>query len=483
MNLAELLFTAGFKAVGDLDLSVTITGLSLDSRSVKPNDLFIGRCEFAQQALNAGASFALRWGIGVSSNPKIITIEPIASEDLAGVAWKISAAFYGLIPMPLTLFAVTGTNGKTTVTSIVQELLSKNNTECALIGTIKYQLGNKILSATHTTPSAITLAELFVQINQQGISACALEVSSHALEQERILPKDIDVAIFTNLTRDHLDYHGSMQAYGLAKQKLFTSLPAQAVAIINLDDDFSKVLLAKTNASKVLTYAIDKPATLRAQNINYHLDGSCFELIYQNKIYQTELSIIGKHNIYNALAGALALISRGYSPDKVFATLKNIKGAIGRMQVVGKYNGASILVDYAHTPDATEHLLRSLQALSTNNIHIVFGCGGNRDKGKRAIMGRIASEYSDYIYITSDNPRFEDPLQIINDIYKGVANTQNCYINIDRRKAIADAINNLTTGDILVVAGKGHETYQSICGQDKQFNDAVIIKDILETLS
>lgn len=377
----------------------------------------------------------------------------------------------------LALTGVTGTNGKTTVTYILKTIFEKAGKKTGLIGTIETYNGSKTVQSQLTTPESSDLSMMLFEMNTNGCSSAVMEVSSHALAMERVSALHFRCAVFTNLSQDHLDYHGDMESYFQAKKKLFDLLHESDIAVYNTDDEFGESIVEDTRARRI-SYGRNPEADYRIDSVNCSLTGTAFELSHGNDTFQVVTGLKGEFNAYNAAAAFAAAHQQGVKPEAIIAALKEVPQVPGRFEVYTG-SGKTVIVDYAHTPDSLEKTLKNIHEIAPgSSIYIVFGCGGNRDKGKRPLMGAIASELSRQVILTNDNPRLEDPDAIISDIAKGI-NTNNYKIIQDRREAIRDAIGNAPDGSIILVAGKGHEATQTVGKEKFHFSDAEEVKKAL----
>lgn len=458
-----------------------ILGLHNDSRQIKPGFLFFaypglatdGRL-FIPQAVNAGAAALVydpeNWSPAdhISSNFPAIPLPGLAAKLGA-----IASRFYGEPTKKLAITGVTGTNGKTTIAYQLAQAHNLLGEHAAYVGTIGQGEVTALKPLINTTPDALCLQELMHQYEQAAIKQVCMEVSSHALCQGRVDGIDFQQAIFTNLSHEHLDYHLNMQAYAEAKALLF-AMPMLKWAIINQDDPYSQLMRQQSKAKQLISYGVRENAEVKALSWDVSLKGTELELISPWGQHELIINALGFFNIYNALAVFTSLLAYGYPVDKVVAVMAKLQAAPGRMEIVSKEPYA--IVDYAHSPDALENVLATLQNVKKGRIIAVFGCGGDRDKTKRPIMGRIASQYADITIITSDNPRTEDPLAIIESIESGIDSKTNLYKIPDREQAIAKAINLAEKEDIILVAGKGHENYQQIGNVRHAFSDQAIIR-------
>ena len=375
----------------------------------------------------------------------------------------------------MRLIGVTGTNGKTTVTHIIKTILDLKGAKTGIIGTNHYLIGDKELPSTGTTPEAMELHWIFSEMKKAGCEYVIMETSSHALALDRCLGLKFDVGVFTNLTQDHLNYHIDMEGYAQAKAKLFSM---SRVALLNSDDPWWKTM--KKAATTVISYGIEKNADMQAKNINYTEKGVSFTWNYRNSEVFMKMAIPGKFSVYNALAGIGACAALGLSDDELMKGLMIVRGVKGRAEVVPTGERYTVMIDYAHTPDGIENILKAIKGFVRNRIIIVFGCGGDRDKDKRPKMGKIAAELADFCVVTSDNPRTENPEDIINDILPGLEGCEHYVAICDRTEAIKYALSIAKEGDVVLLAGKGHETYQDIMGEKIHYDEREIVKKLLE---
>jgi UDP-N-acetylmuramoyl-L-alanyl-D-glutamate--2,6-diaminopimelate ligase len=470
------------KATFSLDMEVP--GVAYDSRKVSKGDVFVaikgeifdGR-DFIGDALGRGASAVVVEGDYPPEDIPLITVH----DGRAALAC-ISANFYGRPSERLKMIGVTGTNGKTTTTYLIKSILEVEGGKVGLIGTINYMIGDKLFPAPHTTPEALEYQRLLSEMLEAGCAYAVSEVSSHALTQRRADCSMFDAAVFTNLTREHLDFHKDMESYYLAKKRLFTELLSKkGSAVINADDPYGGRLLSALEtggrfSGLLLSYGIESRAALRAVNIEVSYNGLSFDMEHEGKSLGIKSALVGIPNVYNILSASGAAISMGISPEAIEEGIKNLSIVRGRFEAVEAGQDFLVVVDYAHTPDALERLIDTAKILRAGyrggceRIITVFGCGGDRDRGKRPEMGAIATSLSDFVIITDDNPRGEDPLSIIKDIEAGIRESN--FISVpDRKEAIWEAVAMASSGDIVLIAGKGHEDYQEIKGIRHPFSD------------
>jgi UDP-N-acetylmuramoyl-L-alanyl-D-glutamate--2,6-diaminopimelate ligase len=396
-----------------------------------------------------------------------------------------SAAFYGYPARKLRIAAVTGTNGKTTTTFLIKHICENAGLRCGLIGTVRYEIGERILPAIRTTPESLDLQELLAQIGNAGCKAAAMEVSSHALAQERTRGIEWNVAVFTNLTQDHLDFHGTMENYFEAKAKLFTSLAHQKqktkpVAIVNVDDRYGQRLLDKVDETvPVVTYGMGLRADFRASNYRAEFAGTSYQLDARGKSYLVRLPLIGRFNVTNSIAALAAAEALGISLRNAVLSLGKAPQVPGRLELVPAKRQFQVFVDYAHTPDALANVLKTLRELQPNKLIAVFGCGGDRDRQKRPLMAEMADRLADYSIITSDNPRKENPHAIIAETETGFRSSHYEKI-VDRTEAINRAVALAGARDIVLIAGKGHENYQEFADYTIPFDDIQVARRAIE---
>jgi len=475
----------------------TITGLTLDSRKVQRGNLFISlsankeqRALYIQQALTLGAIVVLFDANQVLSEQETLAlvranVNAYPIRKLADKVGCCAARFYGHPSLAMTVIAVTGTNGKTSVSQFIAQSLEFLGLPCGVIGTLGVGRLNKLQSSGMTTPDPVSLQAALANLYQQKIKYVVIEASSHALEQGRLNGVDVDVAVLTNLSRDHLDYHQDMVRYAAAKQRLFEMANIKT-AVINSDDDFGRLLITRLtakNALNLMTYSSlgQNDASLQAQTIQATSDGLNFALIGESFSADIQSGLLGRFNVDNLLAAAASLLAINLSFYSVVKALAQCHSVDGRMQCYGGNQQPHIVIDFAHTPDALQQALKSLRVhlASNGQLWCVFGCGGDRDVGKRALMGQVAELYADKIVLTDDNPRSETPATIVHDILSGIKQQQNVHIEHDRQLAIFYVVSHAKATDIVLLAGKGHEQYQEIAGVKQPFSDAVVVQQIL----
>ncbi len=472
-NLIKLLDKYEVENLADVD----IKGLSYNSLTTEEGDIFICIRGEASDGHKYAASAVEKGAVALFCEEKMpLDIPQIIVEDTKRTMANIAAAFYEEPSKKINLFGVTGTNGKTTVTHLLQRILEENNEKCALIGTLGYKLSSndEYKEAKHTTPQPPELQRDLRVMADKDIKNVVMEVSSHSLEQNRVGCCDFDGAIVTNLTQDHLDYHITMRNYFKAKAILFENLKDGAFAIINADDEYAKDFIAAVPSGvKVLTYGVKKDADIKAVDIDFSVDGAKFTLEFNGKSEKMNLHLNGMFSVYNALAAFAGALAMNIDYKVIISALEKTKSVAGRFEIVNKK--PLVIVDYAHTPDGLENVLKAAKELTpaTSKLICLFGCGGDRDTTKRPKMGKIADELSDKVVVTSDNPRSEDPQLIISDIMTGIktVDTQRIFVEPDRGVAIRFLKEISSPEDVVVIAGKGHEDYQILKNETIHFDD------------
>jgi UDP-N-acetylmuramoyl-L-alanyl-D-glutamate--2,6-diaminopimelate ligase len=458
------------KGVPDIELR----GICEDSRLIKPGELFIAR-PGAKTAASQYINDAAQRGAVAVVTPELVQDCPLPQILISdpAAASRLAHLFHNSPSKTVRVVGITGTNGKTTTAYIIRHLLKQIKQRCGMIGTVEIDDGDSTREATMTTPGAVDVAELIKTMRDAGCRGCAMEVSSHALDQSRVAGVEFAGAAFTNLTGDHLDYHLTMDRYADAKARLFEMLSEDAVAVVNAEDNWSDRMIEKCRA-RVIRFGFGESADYRARDIAITSEGSHFILHTPDGHTEIRMGLIGRHNIQNALtAAALAGEVYGFSVHQIAAGLRDAQGAPGRLQAVRAGQPFAVLVDYAHTDDALENVLTALRPLTRNRLRVLFGCGGDRDRTKRPRMARTASKLSDAVYVTSDNPRTENADSIIDQIVAGFGQGgAPIIVEPDRRAAIQRILGDAGPGDVVLLAGKGHENYQ-IVGQTKHHFDDV----------
>ncbi len=463
-------------------LTVPIRDLRLDSRQVEPGDAFIavaaedrGGRDHVAEALARGAALVLIDREAVNSSPDPARVPVIALGELKSRLGELARQFYGAGSEQLQLIGVTGTNGKTSVSFLLAQLLEAAGFSCAVVGTLGWGFTGQRQDTGMTTPDVVSVHRILHRLAASGAKYAAMEVSSHGLQQGRVDGVDFSAAVFTNLSRDHLDYHGDMASYGASKRLLFTR--ELQLGVFNLDDDFGVALYRDSSVRGArLGYSLAQAAAdIHCCEVQYHGEGCRAELHTPWGDGMLHSRLLGRYNLQNLVASIAVLGGLGIDLDSLLRAAATCTGAPGRMEVVHD-DGVKVVVDYAHTPDALQQLLLALKPHVEGSLRLVFGCGGNRDKGKRAQMGAVAEEIADSIILTSDNPRDESPLAIIEDIRSGMTAQQLHRVEPDRAAAISSALDAAQAGDIVVIAGKGHEDYQEIRQQRYPFNDRACVE-------
>jgi UDP-N-acetylmuramoyl-L-alanyl-D-glutamate--2,6-diaminopimelate ligase len=468
-------------------MSKPFGGLSLDSRKVEAGQIFIALNSFSQpeKTLQFAASALANGALAVVSEVDLGLDNSVVVPNVRHLMgqWQKQYLQATAPVQAARILAVTGTNGKTTISRLVAELLMLQGRKCAVMGTTGNGILPNLEASSHTTLDALNLQSALHAYAQQGAEFAAIEASSHGLEQGRLNGCDIEIAAYSNLSRDHLDYHGTLEAYADAKSGLF-KFPALKVAIINLDDEYAKIMLdaAKANPAqpKILTYSTTQAADYQVKDIQYSLNGANFQLITAQGEFAVQSPLLGHFNVENLLASLVSAEQAGFDLAALIAVVAQLKGAPGRMQVIRDAERLFV-VDYAHTPDALTQVLKTLKRHVAQNLWAVFGCGGDRDRGKRPLMTQAALDGADVALLTSDNPRTENPEQIFADMKNGITFSTHLVHEIhDRREAIKFAVKNAQAGDIVVIAGKGHENYQEVDGVRHWFDDVVEVQSAID---
>ena len=486
MNLGEIL--SGVRLLEPIPpelAALAIEGLEYDSRRVKPGYLFFafpgaradGR-KFAQEALAAGAIAV----VSESEAPEALQSRWIRVAHGRQSLSLAARNFYGKPDERISLAGITGTNGKTTTGFLIESVLRAAGHTTALVGTIEYHLAGRVLPAVNTTPESLDLVRLFAELALAGGSHAVMEVSSHALELGRVYGLEFHTAVFTNLTRDHLDFHQTMEAYFAAKQKLFEGAggPPPPFAVLNRDDEYARRLKLDP-ATRALWYGLGADPDLRARHISSGFNGLKFDVQYGKQRFAVESPLIGKINVYNILAACATGLSYGIDPETIARGIAELRAVPGRFERVDEGQPFVVAVDYAHTDDALRNVIAVARTLNPKRVITLFGCGGDRDRTKRPLMGQAAAETSDFVVLTSDNPRSEDPLTIMNDALVGIRRVDVPHIvEPDRATAIARALKEAREGDIVILAGKGHETYQVLKDKTIDFDDRVVAREVLK---
>ncbi|MBO5327574.1 MAG: UDP-N-acetylmuramoyl-L-alanyl-D-glutamate--2,6-diaminopimelate ligase [Clostridia bacterium] len=478
MKLEEILKVLRYeKIIGSTNINVT--RLCDNSKKAKKDDLFFCYVGVSCDSHDYVYEAEERGAIAIVcerqiSNCRLTQI--IVKDGRAAVA-KVARAFYGNADEKLKIIAVTGTNGKTTTTYMLNAIYSEANKKTAIIGTLGIRYGEKFISPELTTPDPIFLHKIFADMVNCGVEYVFMEVSAHAIYFNKTDKITFEMAVFTNCTQDHLDFFGSMREYSDCKKSLFSKQKCKK-AIINSDDKTGVEII--NEYEKAITYGINNPADVFAVNISENVNGTAFLINAFDELYDIKLRFPAIFNVYNAMAAITCARLSGISLAICAQGLYKLKNVSGRLEKVVNYNGADVFVDFAHTPDGLQKSLQTLKKLCKGKLYLVFGCGGNRDKSKRPLMGEVAVKYADFCVVTSDNPRYEDPYDIISNVEEGMKNYGKKYVTVtDRETAIDYALRILNKNDILLVAGKGGENYQEIMGIKHSFNDNTVIKKLI----
>ncbi len=484
MKLHELLKSVHvLQMVGSMDID--IVGVNIDSRKIGKGHLFVAikgtqtdGHQFITKAIAQGAIAILCEELPVEKASDVCYIQVASTEDVVG---QVATNFYGNPSKKLKLVGVTGTNGKTTIATLLYNMFRKFGHRCGLLSTVCNYIEDEAIAADHTTPDPIELNYLLHRMVEAGCEYAFMECSSHAIAQKRIGGLTFAGGIFTNLTRDHLDYHKTFENYRNAKKAFFDALPKEAFAITNVDDKNGNIMVQNCKAN-IKTYSVRQMADFRARIIECHFEGMYLEINGR----EVGVQFIGKFNVSNLLAVYGAAVMLGKNPEDVLVVLSTLKSVAGRLEPIHSKDGITAVVDYAHTPDALENVLNAIHEVldgKDGRILTVCGAGGNRDKGKRPLMAQEAVKQSDCVIITSDNPRFEEPQDIINDMLSGLTPQQMKKVVsiVDRKEAIRTACMMAHKGDVILIAGKGHEDYQEVKGVKHHFDDREVVRDIFNS--
>jgi UDP-N-acetylmuramoyl-L-alanyl-D-glutamate--2,6-diaminopimelate ligase len=463
-----------------------ITGIAYNSKSVKPGFLFAALRGAAQNGMDFVAEAEANGAVAVLSawpKPAAGRAAWVQVADAREALALAAANFYGHPSDRMKVVGVTGTKGKTTTTYLLEEILRTAGAAPGVIGTIEYRRPGWKIAAPRTTPEAPDLQALLKDMLDAGVTHCVMEVSSHALEQKRVWGVSYDVAVFTNLSGEHLDYHPSMEGYFEAKKKLFTLNHKRSAAVVNMDDPWGQKLVAEL-PMKTVTFGLEPAAIVRAVKHVLTEDGVDAQVSYPGGVLRVQSSLVGRHNLYNILAAVAAALALNVAPAAIAAGIAGLKGVPGRFERIANSRGLQVVVDYAHTDNALEHVLTTAREFKPRRVILVFGAGGDRDRNKRERMGRVAARLADWTVLTSDNPRSEDPLAIIAAIEAGFTKeaVKTYEVEPDRKKAIVRALATANKGDIVLVAGKGHEDYQIFKDRIIHFSDVEVIEETLRAM-
>jgi UDP-N-acetylmuramyl-tripeptide synthetase len=492
LTLRRLFEDAGIQAA-TLDGDADLTGITIDSRKAGPGRLFVcmpgGNNDshaFIPDAVAKGASAVIAYGADGVQRAKDggVAAALIEPRDFADSIWRLCDVFFGHPTRQMKVVGITGTNGKTTTAWLVRDMLRALGLRAGYLGTLGFHLPDEERELANTTPFTVDLYNLLAEARDRGVEALAIEVSSHALAQKRADGVEFNAAVFTNLTQDHLDFHGSMEEYARAKRRLFEEFPAQTqkgfTAAFNIDDETGALWNREHRASPSITFSSQSPsASLYGEALQVRVDGIRLRLRHQGEVREVEVPLGGDYNVENSLSASAALLALGYSLGQISEVLPQVRPVPGRFEAVRNQTGIGVLVDYAHTPDALEKLLDSVRDLKPSRVITVFGCGGDRDRTKRPLMARAASERSDLTVVTSDNPRTEDPQSILDEVETGIMPGRSSVKILDRREAVHHAVGQAQPGDVVVIAGKGHENYQIIGRTKYPMDDRELAREAL----
>ncbi len=464
------------------DPNAAITAVEYDSRKVNPGSLFVAvqGCaadgnRFIQEAVTRGAAAVVTDSAGVRATVTLIRVAD-ARKALA----LLSDRFFGSPQNALVMVGITGTNGKTTTSYMVQSIIEAGGLKCGLLGTISHQVGGVVRESLNTTPESRDIHRMLAEMVAAGQHACVMEVSSHALALSRVHGIKYRAVAFTNLTRDHLDFHGGFEEYLRAKSILFSNLSGDSTAVVNIDDPCAEHIISVSRGGKLLTFGFRETCDIHPVSYTLSPDGSEISLTTPAGRMNCRLPIPGTCNIANAMAAAGLGLACGFSLPTIEKGLAAMKPVRGRYELIREGQPFAVIIDYAHTPDALERILKSAREITSGRLISVFGCGGDRDRGKRPQMGRISVSLADFTFITSDNPRTEDPDRIVQEVAAGVSGTAEFKTCPDRTEAIREALDAAKPGDTVVIAGKGHEDYQIIGTRKIHFDDAEVVRGILK---
>jgi len=476
-----------FKDIKNIEIKgskdIEISGIAIDSRAVFPNSLFIAKkgnkfdgSKFIYDAKNAGASAIL-----TDIFDPFLNIAQIIHKNPAEIEADISARYYENPSKDLFSIAITGTSGKTTTSYLIKHVFDDNEKSLGVIGSLGHFTGKKLILSDLGTPQSADLQKYLKEMVVNKLDSFCMEATSIGIDQNRIKNIDFDVAIFTNLTHEHLDYHKTFSIYKEAKKKLFSNLSNKSFAILNIDDENSLDMVEKS-VSKIITYSCKKQADFEAKGICFSIEGSYFTLVHNKKSYLVSAKLIGKFNVYNILAAVACATLKRIPIENIIKSINSFDSISGRLEKINIKKPFHVFIDYAHKEDALKNVLETLREVKKSNIITVFGCGGQRDTFKRPKMAKVAQDLSDITIVTSDNPRTEDPLKIIDEIKVGFSNNYNYFSEPDRYKAIEMALNIAKEDDIVLIAGKGHETYQILKDKTIEFDDKKVCIEIAKKL-
>ncbi len=482
MQLSQVLAGIDAELIGGDD-SIDITSIEYDSRKVRDGSLFAALNgantdgnNYAKQAVEKGAALVLS-----DTFNNNIGVGQLLTTDTRLALRKIAENFYSSPETRLKLIAITGTNGKTTIAQIIAHALKKLDKKCGVLGTVEYDLVSEVIPAPLTTPESVDFQRYLSKMVSNNAEYAVCEFSSQALAKERVAGDNADYAVFTNLSRDHLDNHGNMENYFLAKKRLFDKLSAGSVAIVNSADSYTERIVQDTRA-RVIKVGHNVGDDIRIINAEYEVNQTFLNILVLNRHYSISSALIGEYNAVNLLEAMTVLYSAGLEFDEIIDVVSDFSGAGGRLERFESADGRVAFVDYAHTDDALDNALTVLRKITKGKLIVVFGCGGDRDRGKRALMASVAENKADTVILTNDNPRTENPEQIMNDILNGIKNKPKVLVEFDRAKAILTGLDIAKEGDVVLVAGKGHEDYQIIGREKIHFDDREVISAIFNDI-
>lgn len=482
MLLKELLDNIYDKEISPSLGMLEISSISCDSRQVGNNSLFVALkgsrhdgARFIEEAVGRGARVVILNSDAAIPQRKDVLF--LRAADPYTYVRHLTQRFYGPLSSQVKTIGITGTNGKTTVTYLIESILKEAGKSCGVIGTVNYRIGGSIFPSTNTTPDFVENHRLLADLFKKHIEYCVMEVSSHSLVQGRVDLIDFKTAVFTNLASDHLDYHGTRENYFLAKAGLFTRLSPGHTAVINVDDACGRQLMTMTPA-RVVTYGINQAADLTAKDIRISMKGSQFELCAPSIRGSVQTRLVGRHNVYNILAAVAVCLKESIGWEAIKKGIAGLEHVPGRLERIDSPQGFSVFIDYAHTEDALKNVLETMRTVCQGRIILVFGCGGDRDKTKRPRMGAVAAQWADLTILTNDNPRSEEPQTIIEEILQGFRG-DNYEVHLDRKEAIRRAVEMARPGDVVLLAGKGHEDYQIFKDKTIRFDEQEVVRECL----
>lgn len=473
---------------------ITVGKITYDSRNVERGDLFVAirglkldGHRYIEEAVNKGACAVVLEDDRTIPDSFFIhnDVIKVLVDDSRRALAQLAANYYGHPSEKLRLIGVTGTNGKTTTTHLLKSILEAADERVGLIGTIEYKIGEEVIPAVYTTPESLELNALLDRMVKDSCRSIVMEVSSHALALDRVHGLNFQLALFTNLTQDHLDFHGTMEAYFNAKKMLFDGLTERSIAVTNLDDEHGLAIIASTKAKRI-TYGIKQRGDVAVESMKTSLGGISFVAKFDGKAVTVSSPLTGRFNLYNLLGATTSALALGIEPEEIQRGIERVKSVRGRFERIDSPEGWTVIIDYAHTPDALRKALEAIREMRQKDkpgkIITIFGCGGERDRDKRPLMGKIASEFSDVTIVTSDNPRHEDPERIIDEILQGVEKGAEVKRMVGRREAIHAGLHLAQRGDVVLIAGKGHEIYQVLGDKRIHFDDREVVEAYLKPL-